>query len=41
MYLSETHEKKWQVLEHADLPKSTTLTDNLLLLQSWKTKSVQ
>ena len=23
MYLSETYEKKWPVLEHADLPKIT------------------
>ena len=39
MYLSETHEKKWQpVLEHPDLPKIRDSYRRAVTLLSWKTK---
>ena len=39
MYLSETHEKKWQpVLEHPDLPEIKDSYRRPLHLLSWKTK---
>ena len=39
MYLSETYQKKWQlVLDHPDLPKVTDIYKQYVTALSWKTK---